>query len=70
MDGNKEVTAHIVYGAVVRSGRFRALLYSPQRDRIEYGKMLLPQSDKSMKSASPTTFGTLSFFREFSEHPL
>jgi hypothetical protein len=41
------------------SGRFPALPYSPQRDRIEYSKMLLPQSDKSMKSGSPTTFGTI-----------
>jgi hypothetical protein len=46
------------------SGRFPALPYSPQR-RIEYGKMLLPQSDKSMKSCSPTTFETIIIFSIF-----
>jgi hypothetical protein len=42
-----------------RSGRFGALPYPPQRHCIEYGKMLLPQSDKSMNSRLSTTFETV-----------
>jgi hypothetical protein len=59
MDGNKEFTAHIVYRPLCGSGRFPALPCSPQRHCVEYSKMLLPRSDKSMKSGSPTIFGTI-----------
>jgi len=33
-----------------------------QRHCIEYSKMLLPQSDKSMKSGSPTNSGMVQFW--------
>ena len=44
------------------SGRFPAQPCSPQRHCIEYNKMLVPQSDKPMKFASPAIFGTIIIF--------
>jgi hypothetical protein len=35
------------------------LPYHPPRHHREYHNMLLPQSDKSTKSTSTTTFGTI-----------
>jgi hypothetical protein len=65
MDGNEEVTAHMLY--VSRGGAW--LPYTPPRHRREFYDMLwrkqsrrLPQSDKSMKSTATTTFGTIRIF--------
>jgi hypothetical protein len=45
--------------------RLPALPYPPRRHGIEYSKMLLPQSDKSMNSGSPTTFETVAISLAF-----
>ena len=75
MDGNKEVIAHMPYADVVALGPLPSVapfgcaqggLYPPPRRRTEYHNMLLPQSDKSMKSTLPPTFGTIIIFSVFS----
>jgi len=71
MDGNKEATAHMLYADVVvlvslpsvaPFGCAQGRLYPPPRRLTEYQNMLLPQSDKSMKSTLPPTFGTIPIF--------
>jgi hypothetical protein len=68
MDGNKEVTFNMLYAALVALGSLPSVapfgcaqgkLYPPPKHCSEHHNMLLPQSDKSMKSLLPPTFGTI-----------